>query len=45
MLRYHLLGGDSAMPDGLYAGLYHAFVVIIHVFSNLLREFAIQTTS
>ena len=29
VFRYYLLGGDTAMPGGLYTGLCHAFLVII----------------
>jgi len=27
MLRYYLLGGDTALPSGLYARLCHALLV------------------
>ena len=29
VFRYYLLGGDTAMPGGLYAGLCHAFLVSV----------------
>jgi len=28
LFHYYSLGGDTAMPDGLYARLYHAFLVV-----------------
>jgi len=29
MFRYYLLGGDTAAPSGLFASLFHAFLVYI----------------
>ena len=34
VFRYYLLGGDSAMPGGLYAGLCHTFLVY-HALHNV----------
>jgi len=31
VFRYHSLRGDTAMPGRLYAGLCHAFLVIINI--------------
>ena len=43
MFRYCLLGGDTAAPSGLYAELFHAFLVGCVVILHSLPFFALRT--
>ena len=39
MFRYYLLGGDTAVPSGLYARLCHAFLVLLSIiFLKITRK-------
>jgi len=40
MFQYYLLGGDTAAPSGLYARLFHAFLVFLN---NLAHSAKLQT--
>ena len=36
--RYYSLGGDTAMPDGLYASICHVFLVLTNIFGGRPRS-------
>jgi len=37
VLQYYSLGGDTAMPGGLYAGLYHAFLICYGTSAQIMK--------